>query len=101
MLAALPHLSRDTTSGKDGDYHTWEHRVDLLIAAVEARCRDKRLLLAEPRLFNDDWKHVPLARTTVFQRLVLKILRTLLAGVTAESVGQVISAFRRPECQWS
>ena len=46
MLAALPHLSRDTTSGKDGDYHTWEHRVDLLIAAVEVRCRDQELLPA-------------------------------------------------------
>jgi hypothetical protein len=23
-------LSRDTTSGKDGNYHTWEQRIDLL-----------------------------------------------------------------------
>ena len=45
MLAALLR-SKDTTSGKDGDYHTWEHRIDLLIAAVEARCRDQELLPA-------------------------------------------------------
>lgn len=65
---STPSLVEGHNICKDGDYHTWEHRVDLLIAAVEARCRDQELLPARiPVCLTTTERIVRLARTNVSQ----------------------------------